>query len=155
MDVLHELQRSARMNLSAIEAILLVGVAGMAWRGRNKVLWLPVAYSAFLILYITLLRRSPGYDEHVRLQLQLLPNVGVLVGNLLNVVLYIPLGWTAAKWKRSSDTQSRKQLVLFGAFFSTFCELTQYFTGRGWADINDVLFNTLGMAVGLLLGSVH
>lgn len=27
----------------------------------------------------------------------------------------------------------------------------QYITGRGWADINDVVFNTLGMAVGIWL----
>ena len=31
------------------------------------------------------------------------------------------------------------------------CEVLQYFTGRGTADVNDVLFNTLGAVVGVWL----
>lgn len=34
---------------------------------------------------------------------------------------------------------------------SVCCEILQYFTGRGMADVNDILFNTLGAVVGCWL----
>lgn len=34
---------------------------------------------------------------------------------------------------------------------SVCCEVLQYFTGRGMADVNDVLFNTIGAAAGIWL----
>ena len=36
-------------------------------------------------------------------------------------------------------------------FLFVFCEVLQYLTGCGMADVNDVLFNTLGAAVGVWL----
>ena len=34
---------------------------------------------------------------------------------------------------------------------SVFCESMQYLSGRGWADVNDVVFNTVGGIVGVWL----
>ena len=100
----------------------------------------------FLILYITLLRRAPGYNENIRLHLKLWPNAGVWAGNLLNLILYGPFGWTSQRWKAN-----RKRIVIAAFVLSVCCEVLQYVTGRGMADVNDILFNTLGTAVGIWL----
>lgn len=146
-ELLHQMHYSTSANLTLAEAVVLVVLAILAWRRRKTTAWLPVAYSVFLILYITLLRRAPGYDENIRLHLKLLPNAGIWAGHILNLLLYIPFGWTAKRWK----PQETKRLIYLGAALSGACEVIQFLTGRGWADINDVLFNTIGVAVGIWL----
>lgn len=67
-------------------------------------------------------------------------------GNLLNLLPYIPFGCTSQRWK-----PNRKRIVVIVFILSVCCEVLQYFTGRGMADVNDVLFNTIGAAVGIWL----
>lgn len=146
-EIVYQLRRSTSANLTVPEIVILVVLGLFAWLNRKDKQWLPTAYSVFLILYITLLRRAPGYNENIRLHRKLWLNAGVWAGNLLNLILYIPLGWTSQRWK-----PNRKRIVVVAAFLlSVFCEVLQYFTGRGMADVNDVLFNTLGAVVGVWL----
>lgn len=140
-ELFRQLHYSANVNLSVGESVILVLLALIVWFNRKRIKPLPALYSIFLILYITLLRRASGYDESIRLHLKLLPNAGVWAGNLLNLILYVPLGWTMK--------QQGKKAVVIAFILSVFCELMQYATGRGWADVNDVLFNTFGAAIGV------
>ena len=55
-------------------------------------------------------------------------------------------GITTWQWKREG-----KKIVAVGFAVSMFCEVLQYLTGRGMADVNDVLFNVLGALVGVLI----
>ena len=126
--------------------MLLVALGLLAWLNRKDKQWLPVVYSVFLILYITLLRRAPGYNENIRLHLKLWPNAGVWAGNLLNLILYVPFSWTSRRWK-----PNRKRIVVIAFILSVGCEVLQFATGRGMTDVNDILFNTLGAAVGVWL----
>ena len=71
---------------------------------------------------------------------------GRMGGNLLNLILYMPYGTTSWQWKRKG-----KKIVAIGFALSVFCEALQYLTGRGMADVNDVLFNTLGTLAGLCI----
>lgn len=143
---IHQIHRSTSANLTAGECIILIALGLLAWLNRKDKQWLLTVYSVFLILYITLLRRAPGYNENIRLHLKLWPNAGVWAGNLLNLILYIPFGWTSQRWK-----PSRKRIVIAAFMLSVCCEVLQYFTGRGMADVNDILLNTLGAAVGAWL----
>lgn len=143
-ELLSQIHYATSANLSLSEIIVLSVFAIVAWHKRKEQPSLPVAYCVFLILYITLLRRAPGYNESVRLHLKLWPNAGVWAGNLLNLLLYIPYGTTSWQWKREG-----KKIVVAGFGLSVFCEVLQYLTGRGMADVNDVLFNTLGALVGV------
>ena len=145
-ELLHQIHYSTSANLSIGECVILIALGLLAWLNRKDKQWFPTAYSIFLILYITLLRRAPGYNENIRLHLKLLPNAGVWAGNLLNLILYVPFGWTSQRWKLS-----RKKMVIAAFMLSVCCEVLQYFTGRGMADVNDVLFNTLGTMVGIWL----
>lgn len=144
-NLLAQIHYSASLNMSGREAVFLLLLAGLAWMmGRKKPMVL-CAYSIFLILYITLLRRAPGYNEQIHLHLRFWPEAGVWAGNLLNLFLYIPFGWSFVQWKRKSGVW---QILLTGFVLSVFCEALQYVTGRGWADVNDVVFNVLGMDCG-------
>lgn len=145
-NLLHQIHYSTSANLSISEAMILVALGLLAWLNRKEKSWLPTAYSVFLILYITLLRRAPGYNENIRLHLKLWPNAGVWAGNLLNLILYVPFGWTSQRWKSNG-----KRITIAAFILSVGCEVLQYFTGRGMADVNDILFNTLGAAVGIWL----
>ena len=58
----------------------------------------------------------------------------------------MPYGITTWQWKREG-----KKIVAVGFAVSMFCEVLQYLTGRGMADVNDVLFNVLGALVGVLI----
>lgn len=144
--LIHQIRYATSANLSIPEIILLLLFASIARHNHKDHPSLPPTYCIFLILYITLLRRAPGYNESIRLRLKLWPNAGVWAGNLLNLILYIPYGATSWRWK-----QEGKKIVAVGFALSVFCEVLQYLTGRGMADVNDVLFNTLGAAVGVWL----
>lgn len=71
-----------------------------------------------------------------------------LTGNLLNVVLFLPLGFLLPllwpEWNRMIPA------LLFGAAFSLLIEASQLLNIR-FTDIDDVLLNTLGAVLGLLL----
>lgn len=148
-ELLHQIHYSTNANLTVSEIVILVALGLLAWLNRKDKQWLPIIYSMFLILYITLLRRAPGYNENIQLHLKLWPNAGVWAGNLLNLILYIPFAWTSQKWK-----PNRKKIVAAAFMLSVCCEVLQYFTGRGMADVNDILFNTLGAAVGVWLAEM-
>lgn len=145
-ELLHQIHYSTSANLTVGECVILIALGLLAWLNRKEKSWLPSVYSVFLILYITLLRRAPGYNENIRLHLKLWPNAGVWAGDFLNLILYVPFGWTSQRWK-----PNRKRIVILAFTLSVCCEVIQYFTGRGMADVNDILFNTLGAAAGLWL----
>lgn len=145
-ELLSQINYATSANLSLSELVLLVLLGTIAWHDRKEHPSFPLVYSVFLILYITLLRRAPGYNESIRLRLKLWPNAGVWAGNLLNLILYVPYGVTSWQWKRKE-----KKIVTVGLALSVACEVLQYLTRRGMADVNDVLFNTLGAAVGVWL----
>ena len=145
-ELLYQIHYSTSANLTVPEIVILVALGLLVWLNRKDKRWFPTAYSVFLILYITLLRRAPGYNENIRLHLKLWPNAGVWAGNLLNLILYVPFGWTSQRWK-----PNRKKIVIVAFVLSVCCEILQYATGRGMADVNDILFNTLGAAAGVWL----
>lgn len=146
LEFVHQLHYATSANLNTAEAVMLAGLGLTVMLAHKKWHWAPTAYTVFLILYITLFRRAPGYKENTLLLLRLQPVLGVWVGNILNLILYVPFGWVAQRWKRGSMA-----VILAGLCLSVFCEAMQYFTARGQADLNDVLFNTLGSALGVWL----
>lgn len=91
-ELLNQIHYSTSANLTVPEIVILAALGLLAWLTRKEKSWLPTTYSVFLILYITLLRRAPGYNENIRLHLKLWPNAGVWAGNLLNLILYVPFG---------------------------------------------------------------
>ncbi|WP_374446566.1 VanZ family protein [Epilithonimonas sp.] len=68
-----------------------------------------------------------------------------MVNILGNIIVFIPYGWLGILDKRLNNLP-----LLSFLFISWICaiELTQYYTARGTADIDDVFLNTFGMLIG-------
>lgn len=150
-EIFTEFHKSASSNITGRELVAFLCLATLVWKAKRKFPLLPVMYGILLIVYITLLRRAPGYNESVRIQLQVWNGAGVLIGNLLNVALYMPFGYALKTYVRKIGSI---RFVGIGLMLSAVCEGVQYFTERGTADINDVVFNTLGLVFGGFVGRI-
>ena len=71
---------------------------------------------------------------------------GLLIGVLGNVVMFMPFGFFPPLLWRVSG----RKAVAVGFLSSLAVELTQLFLPR-WTDVDDLILNTLGAALGLLL----
>ena len=71
-----------------------------------------------------------------------------LVNIVGNILVFIPFGWLGILDKRLSNLP-----LLCFLFIACICaiELTQYYTARGTADVDDVFLNTFGMLIGYSL----
>ena len=88
-----------------------------------------------------------AFDAYTELQHS---NLNALIINLLgNILLFVPIGFmTLLLWRISK----RKALVI-GFSISLFIEICQFFFPRG-TDIDDLILNTLGTFVGVILYSL-
>lgn len=146
-------------NLTGTElAVIVLAWAALAllgrWRGWPKEYyrWLDAAASVFLVVYITLLRRAPGYQRQVRW----LPvmagehfSLAMMAGYGMNVLLYLPLGLAPAQL--APLRRRRRLAVLTCLALSIGCEALQYATTRGMADGMDVLCNLAGAGIGVCI----
>lgn len=64
---------------------------------------------------------------------------------ICNIAVFVPFGWLGVSFR-----QLRSIWILFPVFVLGICgvEMIQHFSGRGTADIDDVMLNTLGMLTG-------
>lgn len=112
--------------------------------------WILFFSYCFFILWITLFSRTPN-GKHImelglfwsyRLLLSGAPNgKKEVIQNMQNILFFIPFGTLipSKKWKN----------VLIAAFsLSLSIEVLQYICCLGWAEIDDVLCNTLGAMIG-------
>ena len=120
-------------------------------RGRETLAKICLAlFFVFVIFYVTIIVRCPSLAYSVRLVplrsfLAILNGTGTAKGIFLNVALFIPLGWiVAALTKRKSNISFVLPII-----FSIVIELIQYYSCRGIADIDDVISNGLGGAIGI------
>ena len=67
----------------------------------------------------------------------------------LNILLFVPLGMLLPVVKESFGTL-KKNLIL-GIILSLSIESLQILTKRGWFDVDDVINNTLGAVIGVIL----
>jgi glycopeptide antibiotics resistance protein len=79
--------------------------------------------------------------------ISLIPFVnGVLHSDYLNVVMFIPLGFfLPLMWRKYHNGF---ETIKFSFYLSLFIELSQLFTRFRATDINDLITNTIGAAVG-------
>ena len=71
---------------------------------------------------------------------------GPIVGIVLNVFLYYPLGYLVPQlFPRLKPWQ----VIAIGCLCSVATEATQYLFQMGWCEMDDVIHNTLGAALGV------
>ena len=67
-------------------------------------------------------------------------------GIILNILLYLPLGYLLAVL---FPTLRNRQILFIGCLCSVFTELVQLGLEMGYCETDDVLYNTLGTAIGV------
>ena len=105
--------------------------------GKRKVL---VSLYILIILWITLFSREPMTGRIFR-GLFWEIEMGYWNNIIQNILLFIPLGFLIGG----------KRGIIAGALLSIGIELTQYIFSLGYCELDDVLNNTIGAAIGALL----
>lgn len=105
--------------------------------GKRKVL---VSLYILLILWITLFSREPMTTRIFR-GLFWEIEMGYWNNIIQNILLFIPLGFLIGG----------KRGIIAGVLLSIGIELTQYIAVLGYCELDDVLNNTIGAAIGSLL----
>ena len=105
--------------------------------GKRKVL---VALYVLIILWITLFSRRP-MESRIFRGLFWEIEMGYWNNIIQNILLFIPLGFLIGG----------KRGIIAGVLLSIGIELTQYIFRLGYCELDDVLNNTIGTAIGSLL----
>lgn len=71
-----------------------------------------------------------------------------LIENLLNIVLFVPIGIFL---KMAFRYIKFVQILLIGLLFSFTIEVSQLLLHRGWFEVDDMMHNTLGAMLGYLI----
>ena len=132
-------------------------------------IWLALAVYIIGNMYITILSRSVNKNRYIELRpllvytqlfvSQLSPpstQMGLLAilrdetlliwGVILNILLYYPLGYLLPiLFPRLKP----KHVILIGCLCSIATEAIQYLFKMGWCEMDDVIHNTLGTAIGV------
>ena len=124
----------------------------MSSRVRNAVVIAALAISFVLILWVTLLSRLGSESRHFYPPFWSYRAIANGSGKDLlevigNVILFIPIGIIAALILQLNI----RQTILFGFSLSLLIESCQWFFWLGSFEIDDLIHNTIGAAVGTLI----
>ena len=103
---------------------------------KKKRLILSILYVG-VILWITIFSRTPGYQrifKGIFWEMQM----GYWSDIVLNILLFVPLGMLVGG----------KRAIIIGIMFSLCVEFCQYAFMLGYCEVDDVLNNTIGTALG-------
>ena len=85
-------------------------------------------------------------DAAIGFAAKFLNNTPPIVGLILNILLYYPLGYLLPIL---FPKLKPKHVILIGCLCSIATEATQYLLKMGWCETDDVIHNTLGTAIGV------
>ena len=140
-------------------SVLCVGTTlFIAWKGFKTGL----RYSAFLLLveYVfllfcsTVIFRTPGETRHYDFHpFWSYDRPDLLIENIMNVVVFVPVGFLLGVRIQDSSFTIRKALLvaLMGCGISVTIEALQFFFMRGFSEVDDVMHNTVGCVIGWLM----
>ncbi len=113
-----------------------------------------VCYVA-LVLYVTIFSRQryeqngynliPFYSYYLALTTQ--PEK--LRESIMNVLFFYPLGYLFGSFNIQKLNSKRWTIIPISCGLSIFIELSQFIFKLGYAEVDDVIHNTLGCAIGL------
>lgn len=135
--------------LGAVAVVLACLILPKHWRWGLLVMYL------LFILYMTLYVRE--VLEYAPVSFEVFRSVKYALENgdgysswaqiVHNVLLFVPFGFILCSLQ-SQCSRSRVAAVLMCVLLSVVIELTQHFTGLGWMEIDDVIWNGLGGYIG-------
>lgn len=131
----------------------------MTWKNEKKSKALLVVFGIYLALLVWCIlfkfALRPEEIPHLR-GINLIPYAVSVVVNgkvqiseiIENMLVFLPFGLCISAFYPDSEIQNR---ILLASGLSLFFEVTQYIFAIGASDITDVIDNTLGAVIGILL----
>ena len=136
---------------SSVIIICVFVAIGATLFGKRVNIFLLFFYTMF-IFYMTLLYRNIGYINYnlkpFWSYLQFIDNKELRWEIINNILLFIPLGTILSR------ITIPKRVILFIIALSFFIELIQLFTRIGLCEIDDLISNSVGGLIGLILGTL-
>ena len=121
---------------------------------KRSVLIVGASIHIVIVLYITLIDRIPSERRHMLTPFWEIRNVivgtersfyiGQIIGNLL---MLFPTGFLLPTIFKCKEIRLH-HVASAALLFSLFIEITQYFTGRGLMEFDDLFNNTVGCLIG-------
>lgn len=145
----------------AIVIFLVLYEGILLWKGR-KISWLERICLALFGVYLTVILAvtvSPVYGFSTKvneLEINMKPFAVLVNGHLNpmnlfgNIAMFMPIGFLLPFVSRKM--QHGVRTILVGGFLSALIEFLQVFLRRG-TDIDDVILNTIGTAIGYIIAS--
>lgn len=122
----------------------------MMWRSKKISLSILVSYY-FLLIIAAIIYRSPTKDlrcEVVPFRILRAHSVGIIKDLLqqmfANIVMFIPIGIQL-------PFLTTRNPIFGGTILSLFLEVLQLVTHRGVFEIDDIIYNTCGAAIGVIM----
>ncbi len=109
----------------------------------------------YAVIYITIISREP---EEKRFTLDLLSSYRLWIEDknyfyfdmiFLNIAMLVPFGILVPLIFKKLDSSFK--VIMSGFVFSLCIEIIQYVTGRGLFELDDLLNNTIGAALGYIM----
>ncbi len=164
--VINRMGSAEFMLLALLVLIACVGVASGVYslfRNRNSinktVMALFLLY-LFAMGYITIFSRSERRSTEILLTFDSIQeamrthSTEPLQHSLMNIVMFIPLGLLFSGI-RPGYTDRWRLIIPLGLIFTTIIETTQLLLRLGQCDVEDLVTNTLGACIGLLLYKLY
>ena len=145
------------MRIIIVALAVAIGFLAVHW--SRKLAWTVAVLWVAALVYVAFVIRAPYavprivFEPFHALKLFLknmntspLLGLGFLEGAVLNLLMFIPVGYLVpVLWNR---VNSLWKVLLFGFCLSLGVELLQLATLRGMFDLDDLMNNTIGAAVG-------
>lgn len=153
-------------NITVLALLFLLGVSVWSWIIRfvilnrkklNKgILMIWLLYLAVL-LFVTVFSRMDTVESTIRMEpfynlkkaLEL-GNSGLISHSILNVIMFTPLGFVLS-WLEYKEFSKCWRMFLIGVSVSIVIESVQLVFRWGECDINDIIANSMGAVLGLLI----
>ncbi len=138
-----------------VSIVAVIYVERRTW--RKKALWTILVIWFAALIYLMFIYRLPSgqrkitmdlfhmYREAVRYSGPIATNQ-VLRQIFFNILLYVPFGMIVG-----SLTRKVWLSVILGIGLSVLTEALQYWTSFGWADVDDVISNVIGVVLGIIV----
>ena len=139
--------------------VLLVLWTVLAYLLRNRSFWKDMNTVLLIITVISVIVITLAFRQYSERMYSLIPFSSfeaaktypdVYQQMMLNVVLFLPLGMTLPFALNARVKRPIIVTVVFAVLFSAVIESMQFVLMRGYAEIDDVIFNTLGAVLGVI-----
>lgn len=129
----------------------------------QSIAWFFLILSILFVFYITLFTREQSIERkhifdplHSYVQIFSNQRYGWIKQNCLNILLFVPFGFSAAFKIRNRRVVGKQNIMMTssaGFLLSLFVETTQFWGKLGYFETDDLIHNTIGAFLGASLFS--